>query len=272
MDVRRIGIERLCLSRFRPAGFVAKPTASLIASLRETGFHDPMSVVPGSEGKYEIITGPEVWVAAGLAALYEVLIIVREDLSDEDVEAVVRDSYGVAKTNPIHEAETFDAQRHEYGKPGAPIPIAKLARLTGHSRSYVAHSLRLLRLPTGVQDMLLDGSLTPGQARPLLRLKSTREILSLAKRIIRDGLSARAIESAVSGKGSEPRPRAVRSKSDGQSEPEEKSADVLKLEREVSSAVGAEVSIDSSQLTIQYHGNYEILDGILERLGYKPSF
>ena len=272
MDVRRIGIERLCLSRFRPSGFVAKPTSSLVASLLETGFHDPISVVPGSDGKYEIITGPEVWVAAGLAALYEVLVIVREDLADEDVEAVVRDSYGVAKTNPIHEAETFEAQRYEYGKSGAPIPIAKLARLTGHSRSSVAHSLRLLKLPTGVQDMLLDGSLTPGQARPLLRLKSTREILSLAKRIIKDGLSARAIESEVSGKGSLPGPRAVRSKSDRRSEPEEKSADVLKLERDVSAAVGADVSIGESQLTIQYHGNYEILDGILERLGYKPGF
>ena len=272
MDVRRIGIERLCLSRFLPDGFGAQLTASLVASLRETGFHDPMSVVPGSDGKYEIITGPDVWVAAGLASLYEVLVIVREDLSDEDVEAVVRDSYGVAKTNPIHEAETFEAQRYEFGNSGAPIPIAKLARLTGHSRSYVAHSLRLLKLPSGVQEMLLDGSLTPGQARPLLRLKSTREILSLANRIIRDGLSARAIESEVSGEVREPRLRPVRSNSDIQSEPEEKSADILKLERDVSSSVGAEVSIDSLQLTIQYHGNYEILDGILERLGYKPGF
>lgn len=272
MDVRRIGIERLRLSRFRPAGFVAKPKASLVASLRETGFHDPMSVVPGSDGRYEIITGPDVWVAAGLAALYEVLVIVREDLSDEDVEAVVRDSYGVAKTNPIHEAETFEAQRYEYGKRGAPIPIAKLARLTGHSRSYVAHSIRLLRLPTGVQEMLRDGSMTAGQARPLLRLNSTREILTLAKRIIRDGLSARAIESAVSGNGSELTRSAASSKSQLLAEPEEKSADMLKLERDVSASVGAEVSIDSSQLTIQYHGDFEVLEGILERLGYRPGF
>ena len=259
-----VGIEQLHLSPARPAGFIAKPSLALRQRIAKHGVLDPVIVRRLHPGSYEILSNPVAWVAAGEAGLHSVPVVVQEDLSNEAAAAIVRDHYQSPTLNPIDEAQSLNDQLQALGGRGQYGVIARLARKTGRSRTYVAHALRLLALPDAVQTLVRSGRLSPGQVRPLVTVQGRALQTRLAHRILAEGLSAREAEAL-----------AAEHRSGGRiSVTEVEQAvdpDVLRLQQAVSELIGCPFEIRGDEAVINFFGNYEVLDGVLRQLGYRSE-
>jgi ParB family chromosome partitioning protein len=135
--------------------------------------------------------------------------------------------------NPVEEASAYETIMKSYE-----LTQEELAESVGKSRSHVANTLRLMDLPDEVKDMLSERKLTAGQVRPLLSLKTPAEQISLARRIVKDGLSAREVEKLTS----ETKPGKVKPKKD-----EQVSAYLKSLEESLTLSVGTHVSIKTGK-------------------------
>jgi ParB/RepB/Spo0J family partition protein len=136
--------------------------ADLSASIRTHGVVQPILVrakeaVPG---EFEIVAGERRWRAAQKAGLSEVPVVVREISDRESLEIAIIENVQRADLSAIEEAQAYQMLIEEHG-----YTQADLADVLGKSRSHVANTLRLLKLPDGVRGMLARGELSPGHAR-----------------------------------------------------------------------------------------------------------
>ena len=204
----------------------------LAASLRSHGLVQPIVVRTAPDGVgYEIIAGERRWRAAQLAELDEVPVIVREVSDTEALEIAIVENVQRADLNPIEEALGYRQliERHDYSQ-------QDLSRVIGKSRSHVANTIRLLKLPDPVQTMLSTGQLTSGHARALI---TSEDPLPIARRIVGEGLSVRAVEKLAATPKRDANP--IRPRSD----PDEGSdADRKALERSLSDSLGLKVRLD----------------------------
>jgi ParB family chromosome partitioning protein len=229
----------------------------LTSSIREKGVMQPLLVRPTNDPNiFEIIAGERRWRAAQRAGLHEVPVIVREVDDKEALELAIIENVQRVDLNPLEEAQGYGQliDQFEYTQ-------QDLAQVIGKSRSHVANTLRLLRLPQDVRDMLSRGELTAGHARTLI---TAEDPAGLARRIVGGGLSVREAE-ALSQRGSAPRKRPA-------GEGREKDSDTVALEKRLSDALGLAVSIDhrdeGGRIEIRYR-TLEQLDGICSKLtGY----
>ncbi len=230
--------------------------AELAESIRSKGLVQPIIVRPSGNG-YEIVAGERRWRAAQKAGLHTVPVIAR-DLTDKEVlELAIIENVQRADLNAIEEATGYRdlIERFEYSQ-------EQLSEIIGKSRSHVANTLRLLKLPESVRAMVQDGRLTAGHARALIGHDDAE---ALARRIIEGGLNVREVEALVQddvagGSDASGSPRRQR----------EKDADTRAFEKELASVLGLKVEIkrgpgDSGNLIIKY-ANYEQLDYIRSRL------
>lgn len=166
---------------------------SLALSIKENGVLQPIVVRPLSldPPRYQIVAGERRWRAAKLVGLATIPAVVRPFDDAEATAAALIENLLREDLNPIEEALGYRRLQEEHG-----MRQDEIAATVGKSRSAIANSLRLLALPQQVQEWLRDGKISSGQARPLVGLERER-ILPLAKRIIREGLSARQIERLV---------------------------------------------------------------------------
>lgn len=260
--IRRLPVEFIVASRANPRkDFDAELLEDLTNSIREKGVMQPLLVRPSGQDPniFEIIAGERRWRAAQRAGLHEVPVIIREVDDKEALELAIIENVQRADLNPLEEAQGYGQLMDQFA-----YTQQDLAQVIGKSRSHVANTLRLLRLPREVQDMLERGDLTAGHARTLI---TAEDPLSLAQRIVSSGLSVREAE-ALHQKDSEAR------KGSGESggllrKATEKDADTLALERQLSDALGLSVSLDHKErggkLEIRYK-TLEQLDGICARL------
>ncbi len=257
-----VGIEQLHLSPARPPGFIPRPTPALRRRIAKHGVLEPVVVRRVGREGYEILSNPATWIAAGQAGLHTVPVFIREGLSDAEAAAIVLDHYQSAALNAIDEAQGFEDQLQELGGHGQYGAIARLAVRVGRSRTYVAHALRLLALPETIQDLVRSGRLSPGQVRPLVTVKGAAQQTLLAQRILAERLSARAAEALAlqhrTGTQKAPAGRA-------------ENADVKRLERAVTELIGCPFEIRGGEAVFNYFGDYEVLDGVLRRLGYRAN-
>jgi ParB family chromosome partitioning protein len=213
--------------------------------------------ISGSTGNsYEIIAGERRWRAAQLAELHEVPVIIREVADKQALEIAIVENVQRSDLNPIEEAFGYQQliSEHHYTQ-------ADLARVIGKSRSHVANTLRLLKLPEGVRVMVSNGALSAGHARALVSADNP-EIL--AKRIADEGLSVRQVEALL-----QPGPARV-DHTKGSSPKQEKDSDTLALERSLGDLLGLKVAISfntdgTGDLRIRY-SSLEQLDDICRRL------
>jgi ParB family transcriptional regulator, chromosome partitioning protein len=231
--------------------------ADLANSLAQKGFVQPIITRADPAGGYEIVAGERRWRAAQLAQIHHVPIIVRE-LDDKDMmEMAIIENVQRADLNPIEEAAGYNEliQRFQYTQ-------EQLAETIGKSRSHLANTLRLLKLPEKVQSLLFEGKITAGHARALVG-REDAEIL--AHRVIENGLSVRDIEALVQ--------RLEKGKSlpaDGATRLRDKDADTKAFEKEFSEALGLKVEIkrgsgESGLLVIKF-GNFDQLDYVRNRV------
>ena len=224
----------------------------LAESIRTKGLLQPIlaRAVPGARDAYEIVAGERRWRAAQRAGLHEVPIILVEASDRESLELAIIENVQRTDLNPLEEAVGYERLMSEFG-----YNQADLAKIIGKSRSYVANTLRLLKLPESVKQHVLDGRLTAGHARSLV---SQDDPEALAERIVALGLSVREAEALAQERKT---PRAPKP---------DKGADVRALEKSLSDSLGLRVSIqargEAGEIRIAY-GTLEQLDEICRRLG-----
>jgi ParB family chromosome partitioning protein len=259
-EQRLLPVELLRSGRFNPRkDFAEQDLAELAESIRTKGLVQPIIVRPHPDEPqtYEIVAGERRWRAAQKAALHSVPAIIR-DLSDRDVlEIAIIENVQRADLNAIEEAGGYRdlIERFNYSQ-------EQVSEIIGKSRSHVANTLRLLKLPEAVQGYVQDGRLTAGHARALV---GRADAEALAKRIVEESLNVREAEALAQtvgpiGEPGSTGPRKVRDKDPDTKAFEKELADTLGLKVEVKRGSG-----ESGNLIIKY-GNFDQLDYIRLRL------
>jgi len=260
------GQRRAATSSLRPNAlnprrlFSDTELVELTASLRERGMFQPTLARPvrGAPDAFEIIAGERRWRAAQRAGLHEVPVVIIEATDEESLQLAIIENVQRADLNPLEEAEGYRALVEDYSHTQDDI-----AKMVGKSRSHVANTLRLLKLPPSIRGYIFKGKLDAGHARMLVGQPNAEK---LADEIVARGLNVRQVEEIArqeSGRNGKPHPRKGSA---------EKSADTLALEKRLSDALGLVVSIDArgerGVVSIRYR-NLDQLDDLAQRLEKK---
>jgi ParB family chromosome partitioning protein len=236
--------------------FAEAELADLAQSIKEHGIVQPIVVRSAGAGRFEIIAGERRWRAAQQAGLAQVPVILREVDDRVALELAIIENVQRSDLNPVEEAAGYQSliEEHQYTQ-------ADLASVIGKSRSHVANTLRLLRLPEDVRQMLTDGALSAGHARTLVTADNP---MALARRIVEEGLSVRQAEALSQAPETKMLPER-RTKS----APRDKDADTMALEKLLSDVMGLGVTINhkekGGELRISY-STLEQLDELCRRL------
>jgi ParB family transcriptional regulator, chromosome partitioning protein len=254
--LKRLPVEFIIANRNNPRrDFDPQQLEELANSIREKGVMQPLLVRPSGKDPdiYELIAGERRWRAAQAAGLHEVPVLIRDVDDKEALELAIIENVQRADLNSVDEALGYGElmDQFEYTQ-------NDLAQVIGKSRSHVANTLRLLRLPEDVLTMLSRGELTAGHARTLITAKNPS---ALAERIVNGGLSVRQAEALsqkrLDGTDSTPKRGII------------KDPDILALERELSDNLGLAVNVSGKgevgKLEIRYK-SLEQLDEICRRL------
>jgi ParB family chromosome partitioning protein len=252
---KKLPVEFIIANRANPRRtFDPEQLEELTNSIREKGVMSPLLVRPTDDPNiFELIAGERRWRASQMAGLHEVPVIIREVDDKEALELAIIENVQRADLNALEEAmgygqliEQFDYTQQD------------LAQVIGKSRSHVANTLRLLKLPEDVRSMVASGTLTAGHARTLITVDDPGH---LARQIVEKGLSVREAEALSQQR--EPAPK-IKPR-----EENTRDADTVALERRLSDALGLSVSLSHSdkggRVEIRYK-TLEQLDNICAKL------
>ena len=191
--VMEIAVRDISPNPWQPRrDFPKESLTALAESIKENGLIQPVVVRQKKNGTYELAAGERRWRAAKLAGL-ETIPAVTQDYDDRSMaEMALVENLQREDLNPVDEGLAYQKLMDDYG-----LTQEDISRKVGKSRPYVANMVRLLALPEEVKDFLSKGQLTAGQARPLLGLGSDAEKVQLARRIVKEGLSARRVEEII---------------------------------------------------------------------------
>ena len=232
----------------------------LVASLRDRGIIQPIvaRLVHGAADGYEIIAGERRWRAAQRAGLHEVPVVIVEANDAEALQLAIIENVQRADLNPLEEAEGYRALIEEFGN-----TQDEIAKIVGKSRSHVANTLRLLKLPETIKSYIHAGKLFAGHARMLIGQPDAER---LAEEIVAHGLNVRQVENLA--RESAERGGKVRGARAGR-RGAGKNANLVALEKRISDALGLAVAIKEAKrggvLSIRYR-NLDQLDDVLRRL------
>lgn len=164
----------------------------LSESIAEVGLLQPIVVTPDADETFEIVMGERRWRASRLAGLTTVPAIVRATEAQDMLRDALLENLHRSQLNPLEEAAAYQQMLEDFG-----CTQEELSQRIKRSRSRIANTLRLMKLPRVVQRCLLDGTLTAGHARALLGLEERAEQERIANKIVDEGLSVRATEALV---------------------------------------------------------------------------
>jgi ParB family chromosome partitioning protein len=274
---KMVPIEQLSRGEFQPRrSFDDEAMKTLVESVRARGIIQPILVRRRRDeaNAYEIIAGERRWRAAQEAQLHEVPVVIRDVTDREALEIALIENIQRQDLTALEEAEGYGRLMEEFKH-----TQEELAEVVGKSRSHIANTLRLLKLPLDVQALVQSRQISAGHARAAAMAENP---MMVARKVMELGLSVREAESVARGdkpKGVK-KPRAEPEESENepktlaeafaQTAPKRaKDADTLALERSLSNLLGLAVSIDfdgaGGQLSI-YYMSLEQLDDVLNRL------
>ncbi len=256
---KRVPIELLSANPRNPRKhFDADDLADLVASVKARGVVQPILVrqAPGHSGHFEIIAGERRWRAAQAAGLHELPVVVIEADDRLALEIAIIENVQRANLNPVEEAEGFARLMEEFG-----YTQQELAQSIGKSRSHLANTLRLLKLPDSIRAHLQEGRLSAGHARTLIGHEDPER---LAAQILKNDLSVREAEKLARDPEKPQRRKVDAAATD-------KDADTRALERRIAEVLGLAVDLrhdpkGSGELRIRYR-TLEQLDEVSRRLG-----
>jgi ParB family transcriptional regulator, chromosome partitioning protein len=166
--------------------------AALAASVRELGVLQPVLVRELGDDGYELIAGERRWRAAKRAGLPTIPVVVKEADDLASLEQAVVENLHRQDLNPLEEAAAYQQLLEDFG-----MTHEQLAERVGKSRVTITNTLRLFQLPPGIQKLVSEGSMTAGHARALLGTPDRAFQEALARRVLAEGLSVRAVEEIV---------------------------------------------------------------------------
>ena len=248
-----VSISDLSRNPYQPRQrFSEEKLEELANSIRKNGIIQPIAVRPikSSVGKFEIVAGERRWLAAQKAGLHEIPVNVL-DLSDvESLEVAIVENIQRDDLNPIEEAKGYKRLNEEFK-----YDHESISKLMSKSRSHISNSLRLLTLPSDVIAMLEEGTLTAGQARPLIGISNASFI---AEEIVAKNYSARKVE-YLTRKKKGPKEKTI-------------DTDVLRIQEKIEKKLGLKVSIlnkknNSGKISIEYKDleQFELLSNLLTK-------
>ena len=249
-DLRSLPVAFLQPGRYQPRKtFDEQPLADLAASIHEKGVLSPILVRPIGADRYEIVAGERRWRAAQLAKLHDVPVVVRELPDDQALELAIIENVQRADLNAIEEGAAYEELISKFGRTQEDV-----AREVGKSRSHVANTIRLLKLPDPVKAWIREGKLTAGHARTLL---AEADPVARARELIEGALTVRQAEQ-----------RSVQKKKPG-GQPS-KDPTIADLEANISNRLGLKVQIihkgdKGGEMRISYK-TLEQLDELTKRL------
>lgn len=249
-----IAIEEIRPNPYQPRKeFDQTALNELADSIRTHGIFTPLLVRKSVSG-YDLITGERRLRAAKIAGLKVVPAISVEFTEEQMMEIAILENVQREDLNAIEEAAAYDSLVKKLG-----YTQEKLAERVGKSREYCANIMRLLKLPSEVQKLVVDKKLAMGHVRPLLGLKDEMEMLDAAEKIMKEKMSVREVEAYVRDINSE-------EVKPNKTKPEKKRDPIIHdLEHQISVKLGTKVTIQNKKLTIRYIDT-EDLNRILEIL------
>ena len=231
----------------------------LAESIRQHGVISPILVVKKGD-HYEIVAGERRWRAAHKADLKEIPAIVREDLTEQELDEIsLIENIQRENLNPIEEARAYKQLIEEYH-----LKQDEVADRVSKSRTAITNSMRLLKLTEEVQQMLIDEKLTTGHARALIPIEEPSLQISLAEQIFDDNLSVRDTEKLVKNLD---RPKKQKK---GKNKDHNLETVYRNLEEELTGIVGTKVTVTSGEngagtVSIEFY-NSDDLEKIVDRL------
>ena len=253
-ETKRVPISDLTRNPFQPREYFNETKLKELSnSIKKNGIIQPIAVrsKKSEAGKYEIVAGERRWLAAQKAGLHDIPVNVL-DLSDvESLEVAIVENIQRDDLNPIEEAKGYQRLSEEFN-----YDHENISKLMSKSRSHVSNTLRLLTLPKDIIGMLEEGTLTSGQARPLIGLANASQI---AEEVVAKNYSARKVEYLVKSKKDKNPNKAI-------------DADVLKTQERIERILGLKVNIinkknNSGKITIEYKNldQFELISDLLTK-------
>lgn len=189
--------------------FDEEALCELSKSISEHGVLQPILVRPLSDGTYQIVAGERRWRASRMAGLTEIPAVVRDMTPEQAMSFALIENLQREDLDPVEEAEGIDLLLKKFD-----LTQEQVSEKLGKSRSAIANSLRLLKLPDEVKKMLAENSISAGHAKALLSLEDEQLIIETAKIISEQSLSVRQTEELCKKlkkqKESPPKPTAKR--------------------------------------------------------------
>lgn len=256
--IRKVAIDLIHANPKNPRRiFKEEELDELAASIRQHGMIQPVVVRPAAArpGGYDLIAGERRWRAAQRAGVHEIPVVIHEVSDKEAMEIAIIENVQRQDLNPLEEAFGYEQLIGDFG-----YTQNDLASIIGKSRSHVANTLRLLKLPEPVKQYLQDGALTAGHARALV---TAPDPSALARKIVEEGLTVRSAEAMAQASVTEPHGRAKAARP-------EKDADTRALEKRLSDMLGLAVEIahkpsGKGEIRIRY-ASLDQLDAVIRRL------
>lgn len=220
--------------------------AELAESILKHGIIQPL-VVRRSGDFYEIVAGERRWRAARRADLGKVPCIIREFSDEENMLIAIIENLQREDLDPIEEANGLNQMIKKFG-----MTQEEVSKSISKSRPYISNSLRLLKLPEYIQELVSEGKISMGHARALISVEDPKLQSEICSRIVKDGLSVRDVEKLVA---QNTRPRRKRAK-------RVKSPDTVRAENRLKEIYGTKVSIDSTgkkgSIKLEYYSSDEL--------------
>lgn len=224
----------------------------LASSIKEHGIIQPL-IVKQEEDYYVIVAGERRWRAARLAGLKEIPVIIQDYTTKELMEISLIENIQREDLNAIEEAKAYETLMNQFS-----LTQEELAGRIGKSRPAIANTLRLLQLDEKIQELIIQGQITEGHGRAILRLPDKEAQLALAKKIIKDHLSVRETEKKVDEMLKKPKKKTIK---------DEKEVIYKEIEDKIKNILGTKVQITrgkkKGKIEIEYYNEND-----LERILY----
>jgi ParB family transcriptional regulator, chromosome partitioning protein len=258
-NVTEASIDEIVPNQRQPRTyFKEEAIEELAASIKEVGI---LLVRPLAEGRYELIAGERRFRAAQLAGLKSVPIVVRAAGNQSSLEIALIENIQREDITPLESARAFRKLMDEFG-----LTQEQVADKVGKSRTAVANTVRLLRLPPRILQGLEIGEITEGHARSLLSLDDQAMQLAMYDRILSTGMTVRDVERAVkpADRPSKPRPRGGKSVVDA-TDPNWRA-----LQQRASEVLGSPVKLEGTdrggKILIDFYSEEDLIR-IMDQLG-----
>jgi len=192
-EVQHLRVDAIVPNRYQPRRtFSPQELAELTASLKQSGLLQPILVRRKGDGIYELISGERRWRAAKEAGLETIQAIIRNCGDEESVVLALIENLQRADLNPMEMARAYHRMMNEFG-----LTQDIIAQRVGFERSSIANVVRLINLPSEIQQLIETNQLSMGHAKVILGLPGQKEQLRVAQLVVSKALSVRETEKLI---------------------------------------------------------------------------